>query len=140
MLKFVSDAPPQALVDRLAATYLASDTAIAPVLRELVRSAEFRGSRGGKLRDPAEDLVATYRSLGVRFTRPSGDEDGANAIFRSGISGFPTTTKLSSNYWVDVVFDQNGTDTVGPSVVSTRPDDASQSAPISAEASTSAVG
>ena len=80
VLKFVSDAPPQALVDRLAATYLANGTAIAPVLRELVRSAEFRGSRGGKLRDPSEDLVATYRALGVRFSRPSGDEDGANAI------------------------------------------------------------
>lgn len=80
VVKFVSDVPPPALVDRLAATYLRSDTAIAPVLRELVRSTEFRASRGGKLRDPAEDLVATYRALGARFAKPAGDEDGANAI------------------------------------------------------------
>ena len=80
VVKFVSDTPPQALVDALAATYLAHDTAIVPVLKQLVRSTEFRASRGGKLRDPSEDLVATYRALGTRFTAPRGDEDGANAI------------------------------------------------------------
>ena len=35
-VKFVRDDPPQALVDRLARTYLEHDTAIVPVLRELV--------------------------------------------------------------------------------------------------------
>lgn len=79
-IKFVSDAPSQELVDSLAATYLAHDTAIAPVLRQLVRHTEFRASRGGKLRDPAEDLVATYRALGARFDKPQNGDDGANAI------------------------------------------------------------
>ena len=83
VVKFVHDDPPQALVDRLAQTYLASGTAIAPVLRELVRSTEFKASRGGKLRDPSEDLVATYRALGARIAKPSSagaSEDGANAV------------------------------------------------------------
>ena len=45
-VKFVSDDPPQALVDRLAQVYLDNDTAIKPVLRALVDSPEFRGQRG----------------------------------------------------------------------------------------------
>ncbi len=70
VVKFVRDDAPQGLVDRLARIYLANDTAIAPVLRALVRSAEFAGSRGAKVRDPAEDVVATYRALGVVLRRP----------------------------------------------------------------------
>lgn len=69
-VKFVSDDPPEALVERLAEVYLARDTAIAPVLRALVGSAEFAAAVGAKVRDPGEDLVATYRVLGVRVTRP----------------------------------------------------------------------
>jgi Domain of unknown function (DUF4082)/Bacterial Ig-like domain/Bacterial Ig domain len=59
-------------------------------------------------------------------------EDGAQAVFKAGASGFPTTSKQSSNYWVDVVFNQDGTDRVGPGVLSTRPTDGNQSAPLSA--------
>ena len=79
-VKFVRDDPSEALVERLAQTYLANGTAIAPVLRELVRSTEFKASRGGKLRDPSEDLVATYRAIGAKVARPSGHEDAANAM------------------------------------------------------------
>jgi hypothetical protein len=70
-VKFVSDDPSEALVDRLAAVYLDHDTAIRPVLRALVGSAEFAASTGAKVRDPGEDLVATYRALGIRVTRPA---------------------------------------------------------------------
>lgn len=63
-LRFVSDDPPPALVNRLAATYLSSGTAIVPVLRKLFRSTEFETSRGRKVRRPYEDLVATLRVLG----------------------------------------------------------------------------
>lgn len=69
-VKFVSDEPSEALVERLAEVYLARDTAIAPVLRTLVRSAEFAAAVGAKVRDPGEDLVATYRVLGIRVTKP----------------------------------------------------------------------
>jgi len=77
---FVSDDPPAALVDDLAAVYLAHDTAIVPVLRALVDSAEFAAAADAKLRTPAEDLVATYRLLGVRIGPPTSDNSGANAI------------------------------------------------------------
>lgn len=79
-IRFVSDAPSDALVSELAAVYLAQDTEIKPVLRALVASAEFRASAGAKVRTPTDDVVATYRSLGVRFARPTSGNSGANAL------------------------------------------------------------
>jgi len=73
--KFVRDQPPRALVDRLARVYLDNDTQIRPVLRSLVQSSAFRDSRGAKVRDPIEDVVATYRALGVRLHRPPANDD-----------------------------------------------------------------
>jgi uncharacterized protein (DUF1800 family) len=64
-VRFVADEPPQALVDRLAAVYLASDTAIVPVLRALFTSPEFAASAGQKYRRPLEDVVASVRILGI---------------------------------------------------------------------------
>ncbi|MET3962312.1 hypothetical protein ABIE44_002246 [Marmoricola sp. OAE513] len=77
---FVSDAPSNGLVEHLASVYLANDTAIAPVLKALVASAEFKASAGKKTRTPEEDVIATYRALGVKITRPTTDEAAANAI------------------------------------------------------------
>lgn len=64
-LRFVDDRPVPVLAQRLADTYLANGTAIAPVLRELFTSAEFAASIGQKVRRPMEDVVATLRVLGV---------------------------------------------------------------------------
>ncbi|WP_426244653.1 DUF1800 domain-containing protein [Nocardioides sp. LHG3406-4] len=79
-VKLVRDEPPQTLVDQLAAVYLANDGRVVPVLRALVGSSAFAGSVGAKVRDPGEDVVATYRVLGIRPSRPTRDEDAANAI------------------------------------------------------------
>lgn len=81
-IRFVSDEPSQALVDSLAAVYLKGGTAIAPVLRTLVASAEFQAAAGdpNKVRTPEEDVVATYRALGARIVAPKSDEAAANAI------------------------------------------------------------
>jgi hypothetical protein len=78
--KFVRDDPPRSLVKRLAKVYLRNDTEIAPVLRALVASKEFRSAAGDKLRDPGEDVVATYRALGVEVGRPSRNDSASNAI------------------------------------------------------------
>ena len=78
--KFVRQDPPAALVRRLAKVYLANDTAIVPVLRALVASKEFGAASGRKLRDPSEDVVATYRALGVALSRPRSTESAANAM------------------------------------------------------------
>lgn len=83
-VRFVSDEPSQALVDSLAAVYLKGRTAILPVLRTLVASAEFQAAAAdpsaSKVRVPDEDVVATYRALGARITAPKSDEAAANAI------------------------------------------------------------
>ncbi len=68
--KLVRDQPPTALVNRLAKVYLQHDTQIRPVLRALVSSTAFKESRNAKVRDPIEDVVATYRALGVKLHRP----------------------------------------------------------------------
>lgn len=75
-VKFVSDTPSDALVDQLAQVYLDHDTGIRPVLRALVGSAEFAQAPGAKVRDPGEDVVATYRALDVRFERPPANDAG----------------------------------------------------------------
>ena len=80
-VKFVSDHPSDDLVEQLAGVYLAHDTAIRPVLRALVRSPEFAAAVGAKVRDPGEDLVATYRALGIRVTKPGGSgRDAADQL------------------------------------------------------------
>nr|WP_232523056.1 DUF1800 domain-containing protein [Nocardioides sp. MAH-18] len=78
---FVSDSVPASLVDQLAAVYLQNDTAIAPVLRTLVRSAEFRSAIDKKVRDADEDVVATYRVLGVGVKPPRTEASAANQVY-----------------------------------------------------------
>jgi uncharacterized protein (DUF1800 family) len=63
-VRFVADDPPAGLVERLAATYLANDTAIAPVLRQLFTAPEFFAASDAKIRRPFETVVATVRALG----------------------------------------------------------------------------
>lgn len=97
-VKFVQDDPPQALVDRLAAVYLAQGTSIKAVLRALVDSAEFAASVGAKVRDPGEDLVASYRVLGIKVTDPPDgaadrDQYAANAmVWQAGAMGLTPFT------------------------------------------------
>jgi uncharacterized protein (DUF1800 family) len=69
--RLVSDTPPQSLVDKVAAAYLASKGQIKPTLTTLLSSTEFWGSVGQKVRRPMEYLVATYRTLGVRMDTPA---------------------------------------------------------------------
>lgn len=106
-VKFVSDDPSPALVDRLAAVYLAEDTRIVPVLRALVASPEFARSVGAKVRDPGEDVVATYRVLGARVRRPTRETSAAEAILwqsaRIGATPFewarPDGPPIGSGAW-----------------------------------------
>jgi len=87
-VKFVRDDPPESLVRRLADTYLEHGTQIAPVLRALVGSPEFAAAEGLKLRDPAEDVVATYRALGSWFQPPARGLRATEAIvWQTGLLG-----------------------------------------------------
>jgi uncharacterized protein (DUF1800 family) len=62
---FVSDNPPDSLVERMAKVYTAHDTAIAPMLRTMFTSREFALSVEHKVRRPYEDIIASLRTLGV---------------------------------------------------------------------------
>ncbi len=62
---YVSDNPSPTLVAELARIYLRTGTQIVPMLAAILRSTEFWASRGAKVRRPAENLIATVRTLGV---------------------------------------------------------------------------
>jgi uncharacterized protein (DUF1800 family) len=57
----VQDAPPQALVDRMAKTFLQTDGDIAATLSTLFSSPEFAASLGQKFRDPMHYVVSAVR-------------------------------------------------------------------------------
>ncbi len=61
--RFVADAPPEALVARMTASYLQSDGDIKTVLRTLVASPEFNAHRffRNKVKTPTEFLASTFR-------------------------------------------------------------------------------
>ncbi|MBS0374112.1 MAG: DUF1800 domain-containing protein [Proteobacteria bacterium] len=58
---FVADDPPAALVERMAATFRATDGDIAAVLRTLFTSAEFSASLGSKFKDPVHYVYSALR-------------------------------------------------------------------------------
>src|SRR6478672_546663 len=64
-VRFVSDDPPPALVDRAAATYLRTDGDIREVVRTIVTSPEFfsRAAFRAKVKSPFEVVVSTMRAL-----------------------------------------------------------------------------
>jgi uncharacterized protein (DUF1800 family) len=64
--RFVSDAPPEALVESAAQVFLAEDTAVVPVLRHILSSQAFRDSAGMKLRRPFDFAIAVMRLVGAR--------------------------------------------------------------------------
>jgi uncharacterized protein (DUF1800 family) len=67
---FVADAPPPALVERVAARFAASDGDIRAVLQTLFASAEFRTSIGGKYKSPYRYVLSAARAAGVEVNNP----------------------------------------------------------------------
>lgn len=67
-VRYVSDHPSTELVDAVAHAYLTHETAILPMVGTILRSTEFWESRGKKVRRPAENIIATIRTLNPRVT------------------------------------------------------------------------
>ena len=65
---FMGDAPPRAVVDRMAATFRRSDGNIAQVVRTMVRSPEFAASLGQAFKDPLHYAVSAVRLAGADRT------------------------------------------------------------------------
>lgn len=58
---FVADTPPPALVDRMAATFLATHGDIAKVMATMIASGEFTASLGAKFKDPVHYVLSAVR-------------------------------------------------------------------------------
>jgi uncharacterized protein (DUF1800 family) len=71
-VRFVSDDPPVALVNRMAATYLKKDGDIAAVLETMFRAKEFwaPGVYRAKVKTPLEFLVSAVRASDAKVTNP----------------------------------------------------------------------
>ncbi len=69
-IRFVSDTPPAALVDRMSASYLSSGGDIRSVLRTMVNSPEFWSPAvyRAKVKTPLEFVVSALRATGAEIT------------------------------------------------------------------------
>jgi uncharacterized protein (DUF1800 family) len=70
--RFVADVPPPALVDRMSATYLASDGDIKAILRTMVQSPEFNSHRyfRNKVKMPTEFVASAFRATATDPQNP----------------------------------------------------------------------
>lgn len=67
--RFVSDSPPQALVDSLAQVFTQTDGNIRTLLRTLFDSDEFKASAGQKFKRPLDFFISTLRVSGAEIVR-----------------------------------------------------------------------
>ncbi|WP_244501898.1 DUF1800 domain-containing protein [Terriglobus roseus] len=70
--RFVSDSPPQAMVDRMAKAFLTSNGDIKQVLRAMVHSPEFftTATVNAKLKTPLEYVTSAVRASGAEISNP----------------------------------------------------------------------
>ncbi len=102
--RFVADDPPPALVDRMAATYLASDGDIKEVLRTLVASPEFNSRRyfRNKVKTPIEFIASAFRTTA---TDPQNPGALVNELKQMGMPLYyalpPTGYYLTADQWMN---------------------------------------
>ncbi|HUI34728.1 MAG TPA: DUF1800 domain-containing protein [Stellaceae bacterium] len=68
---FVADKPAAALVDRLAAEFLATGGDIKAVMKALLTSTEFRDSAGQKYKTPYQYVLSAVRATGSKIKSPT---------------------------------------------------------------------
>jgi uncharacterized protein (DUF1800 family) len=102
-LRFVSDDPPQALVDRMAKTYLASDGDISAVLRTLFHSPEFWSTSiyRAKIKTPLEFVVSAVRASGASIDNLRSIENNLRQMGMPTYGAIPPTGyKWDAADWV----------------------------------------
>ena len=67
-VRFVSDTPPQSIIDKAAATFTQSDGDIKAVLRTIINSDEFAAAAGQKFKRPFDFMVSALRALDAQVT------------------------------------------------------------------------
>jgi uncharacterized protein (DUF1800 family) len=102
--RFVADDPPPALVDRMAATFLASDGDIKALLRTLITSPEFNSTKyfRNKVKTPMEFLASAYRTT---LTDPSNPGALVNTVKNMGMPLYyalpPTGYYITADKWMN---------------------------------------
>ena len=102
--RFLADAPPPALVDRMTATYLQSDGDIKAVLRTLVGSPEFNSHRffRNKVKTPTEFLASAFR---VTATDPQNPGAMVQRLRDLGQAPYaklePTGYYITADHWMN---------------------------------------
>jgi len=102
--RFVSDAPPPALVDRMAQTFLKSDGDIREVLRTLFKSPEFWAPEAyrAKVKTPLEFVASAVRATGVDVQNAM---PLVQALNRMGMPPYgqqpPTGYSMKAEAWVN---------------------------------------
>ncbi|HEY6376624.1 MAG TPA: DUF1800 domain-containing protein [Edaphobacter sp.] len=102
--RFVADDPPPTLVDRMAATYVATDGDIKAILRTLVQSPEFNSRKyfHNKVKTPMEFLASAFRTTATDPVNP-----GAlvNTIKSMGMPLYyalpPTGYYITADHWMN---------------------------------------
>ncbi|HTC95004.1 MAG TPA: DUF1800 domain-containing protein [Terriglobales bacterium] len=103
-MRFVSDTPPQALVDRMAQTFLKSDGDIREVLRIMFKSPEFwsADSYRAKVKTPLEFVVSSIRATNADVTNV---QPLVQTLNRMGMPLYgmqpPTGYSMKQDAWVN---------------------------------------
>ena len=103
-VRFVSDTPPQSLIDRMAKTFLNSDGDIKQVLIMMVSAPEFwsASTLREKTKSPFELAINTVRSLDAQVTQPYQlytwiNRMGEKVYYYQAPTGFPD----KGQYWIN---------------------------------------
>lgn len=103
-IRFVSDNPPQSLIDKMAKTFLNSKGDIKEVLRTLVYSPEFwaKESLREKMKSPFELAISAVRSLDAKVLQPFQLNNwitkmGQQMYYYQAPTGFPDR----GQYWIN---------------------------------------
>ena len=103
-MRFVSDNPPAALVDRMAQTFLSTDGDIREVLRAMFHSPEFWSPETyrAKVKTPFEFVVSAVRATGASVQNPA---PLAQALNKMGMPLYgmqpPTGYSMKGDAWVN---------------------------------------
>ena len=103
-MRFVSDDPPESLVDRMAQTFMNSDGDIREVLRTLYRSPEFWAPQTyrAKVKTPLEFVVSAIRASGADVQTP---QVLNNQLQKLGMPLYamqpPTGYSMKADAWVN---------------------------------------
>jgi uncharacterized protein (DUF1800 family) len=102
--RFVADDAPPALVDRMAATYLATDGDIKAILRTLVQSPEFNSKKyfRNKVKTPMEFLASAFRTTATDPVNPGALVNTINTMgMRLYYALPPTGYYITADHWMN---------------------------------------